>query len=243
MRFRHSEQIWADFPQLAAGVLYADGITFDAPVSSFVAEHTATARSRLAGGTETELPEVQAWRRTFARMGIKPTQYRCASEALLRRLRKEGSLPPLHPLVDLCNALSVAWAIPVAALDVAKVTDHLDVRYADGSEEYLTFAGEVEHPAAGEVVFADGAGRAHARRWTNRQSGLSAVRKTTTAVLVVAEALHDSAVDDVEALIATLADEVATLWSTTAATALLSRSAPEFVIDPARPQHAAGQHM
>jgi DNA/RNA-binding domain of Phe-tRNA-synthetase-like protein len=37
-------------------------------------------------------------------MGLKPTQYRCAPEALLRRLRKEGTLPPLHPLVDLCNA-------------------------------------------------------------------------------------------------------------------------------------------
>ena len=50
-------------------------------------------------------------------MGLKPTQYRCASESLLRRFRKEGSLPRLHPLVDLCNAVSMAYAIPVAVLD------------------------------------------------------------------------------------------------------------------------------
>jgi DNA/RNA-binding domain of Phe-tRNA-synthetase-like protein len=39
---------------------------------------------------------------------MKPTQYRCASEALLRRFRKEGALPRIHPLRDLCNAVSLA---------------------------------------------------------------------------------------------------------------------------------------
>src|SRR5215471_7162093 len=35
---------------------------------------------------ESELPEVQAWRRIFSRMGLKPTQYGCGSESLLRRI-------------------------------------------------------------------------------------------------------------------------------------------------------------
>jgi hypothetical protein len=56
-------------------------------------------------------------------------------------------------------------------------------------------------------AFADGAERAHARRWTNRQSG-SAVRGTTTAVLIVAEAMHGSAVEDVQRLTAALAEEL-----------------------------------
>jgi len=38
-------------------------------------------------------------------MGMKPTQYRCASEALLRRYRRDRVLPRVHPLVDLCNAV------------------------------------------------------------------------------------------------------------------------------------------
>ncbi len=135
-------------------------------------------------------------------MGLKPTQYRCASESLLRRFRKEGSLPALHPLVDLCNAVSLAYAIPVAVLDLDAVSGPLEVRYATGDEEYLTFAGDTEHPAPGEVIFADQAGQAHARRWTNRQSGRSAVRDTTSTALIVAEALHDSAPADVLDLIA-----------------------------------------
>ena len=109
---------------------------------------------------ESELPEIQAWRRAFAAMGLKPTQYRCASESLLRRFRREGSR--LHPLVDLCNAVSLAYAIPVAVLDLSGITGPLEARDATGDEEYLTFSGEVEYPAVGEVIFADAAGQAHA---------------------------------------------------------------------------------
>jgi DNA/RNA-binding domain of Phe-tRNA-synthetase-like protein len=108
MDFQHSGAIWRDFPELVPGVIYAGRITPDVSVGDRVAAFTATASSRLAGVTESDLPEIRAWRRAFTRMGLKPTQYRCASEALLRRFRKEGALPQLHPLVDLCNAASVA---------------------------------------------------------------------------------------------------------------------------------------
>jgi hypothetical protein len=35
---------------------------------------------------------------------------------------------------------------------------------------YVAFSGELEIPEPGEVIFVDGAGRAHARRWMNRQN-------------------------------------------------------------------------
>jgi len=233
MQFQHSAGIWRDFPALVPAVLYAEGITAAAPGASSRADGYAdVAKERLAESAESELPEIQAWRRAFTRMGLKPTQYRCASEALLRRFRKEGSLPPLHPLVDLCNAVSLAFAIPVAVLDVSMITGGIEVRYATGAEEYLTFAGETEHPAPGEVIFADEAGRAHARRWTNRQSGLSAVKDSTTAALIVAEALHDEAAPDITRLTAALAADIEALWSVTPSAAILTASSPRFTFAP-----------
>ncbi len=232
MYFQHSAEIWRDFPDLVPGVMAAGGITADVPVPARAAEFTAVASSRLAGATESELPEIQAWRRAFARMGLKPTQYRCASESLLRRFRKEGALPHLHPLVDLCNAASLAFAIPVAVLDVAKISGDLEVGYAAGDEKYLTFSGELEHPAAGEVIFADQAGQAHARRWTNRQSGLSAVQPGTADVLIVAEALHGSAATDVPELMTAIAVELNAVWPAAAAPAVLTPSAPRFPFAP-----------
>ena len=230
MRFRHSDEIWQAFPELVPGVLHVDGITPAVAVGPRLAPFHRTAAERLATASEGEFPEIRAWRRAFARMGLKPTQYRCAAESLLRRFRKEGALPPIHPLVDLCNAVSLAFAIPVAALDVARITGNLDVRHATGAERYATFSGETEHPDAREVIFADEAGRAHARRWTNRQSGDSAVRETTGAVLIVAEAMHESAAEDIERLLAALAAELAAVWPVTPRTAILNRETPRFEV-------------
>jgi DNA/RNA-binding domain of Phe-tRNA-synthetase-like protein len=228
MQFQHSGEIWRDFPELVAGVVFADEITPDAAAGDRAAKFTAIARSRLADATESELPEIRAWRRAFTRMGLKPTQYRCASEALLRRIRKDGAVPGLHPLVDVCNAVSAAFAIPVAVFDLDKVTGRLDVRYADGDEDYLTFSGETEHPGPHEVIFADQAGHVHARRWTNRQSGLSAVQGSTATVLIVAEAMHESAASDVPELIAAVADELKAIWPVVPVTAVLSQAAFTF---------------
>ena len=231
MLFRHSDALWADYPALVPGVLYAGGISANVDVAPQVARFNTIAQARLAAGPESEFPEVQAWRRVFSSMGLKPTQYRCASESLLRRFRKENALPPLHPLVDLCNAVSLAFAIPIAVFDIAKVQQQLEVRYATGAENYLSFGGEIEHPEVGEVVFTDAAepaANAHARRWTNRQSGLSAVSAETREVLIVAEALHASAAGDVARLLSTLAQELAAAWPAEPRIQLLSRASPRF---------------
>ncbi len=164
-------------------------------------------------------------------MGLRPTQYRCASESLLRRLRKEGALPRIHPVVDLCNAVSVAYAVPVAVLDADRITGPLlEVRPAHGDEEYTTFDGRTEHPAPGEVTYADSAGRAHARRWTNRQSGHSAVSDSTRRILVVAEATHEGGADTVAQALKSLAEELTAHGPVTPVTALLTSDAPEFTI-------------
>ncbi len=228
MYFQHSDEIWRAYPNLVPGVLVAEGIHTDVSGDDRVAAITSIAAERLATASEAELPEIQAWRRALSSMGLKPTQYRCASESLLRRFRKEGALPRIHPLIDLCNAVSLAFAIPVAVFDVSRITEYVEVRYGSGSERYLAFSGETQHPDADEVIFADGAGQAHARRWTNRQSAWSAVRDTTTAALIVAEAMHESASVDVERLVDTIADELNALWSVTPTTAILSQSSPRF---------------
>ncbi|HEX4817895.1 MAG TPA: phenylalanine--tRNA ligase beta subunit-related protein [Nonomuraea sp.] len=229
MRFQHSADIWRDFPELVPGAIVARGVTAGVSVDDRIRPYAELAAKRLADGPEGELPEIQAWRRAFARMGLKPTQYRSASESLLRRFRKEGALPRLHPLIDLCNAVSIAYAIPVAVFDLAGIAGYVEVRHASGGETYLTFAGETEHPSPGEVIFADAEGRAHARRWTNRQSGHSAIRATTTDTLIVAEALHDTARADVESLLAALSGELAAVWpAVSPRSAILTASEPAF---------------
>lgn len=228
MYFCHAPEIWREFPQLVPGVLVVGGIEAQADVAARLEPFYARTRQRLGAGTESELPEVAAWRRAYTQMGMKPTQYRSAAEALLRRFRRENALPRLHPLVDLCNAVSLAFALPVAVFDLDGVDGYLEVRHATGAEEYLAFSGEVEAPEPGEVIFADAAGQVHARRWTFRQSRRSTVTEASHHALIVSEGLHATAAADVPALLDALSTEIAGIWDTPVGRAMLTAEAPRW---------------
>lgn len=215
MRFLYSRYMQQTFPNRVTGVVEVDGIRADVTVAASVADLTSRALKRLDAETEGSFPEIQGWRRAYSTMGLKPTQYRCASEALLRRLRKDGKLPELHPLIDLCNAASVAYAVPIAVFDLDVVAGDLEVRQAKGDETYLAFSGETETPVRDEVIFADEDGFAHARRWANRQSRRSAVSAGTTRALIIAEALHDSGAEDMERLARELSGLIASTFGST----------------------------
>ena len=191
MYFMHSPEMWDQFPQLVPGLLVVDGIEAGADPGALITPLMDRARERLKDQTESQLPEIAAWRQAFSQMGMKPTKYRCAAEALLRRFKKDDDLPRLHPLVDFCNAVSLAYAFPVAVIDLDKVDGFLEVRHAAGHEEHMAFNGEIENPTPGEVIFADASEHAHARRWTFRQSRLSTISPETARVLIVSEALHE----------------------------------------------------
>jgi DNA/RNA-binding domain of Phe-tRNA-synthetase-like protein len=210
------------------GILVVEDVRADVAVAPRLETLFARARERLSGATESDLPEVQAWRRAFSQMGFKPTQYRSAAEALLRRFRKEDTLPTLHPLVDLCNAMSLAFAMPVAVIDLDNVAGWLQVRHADGDERYQAFSGETEQPEAGEVIYADGARQAHARRWTFRQSRPSTVSAGTSRALIVSEGLHETASADVPALLDTLEAELRAVGLTPERRAILTASRPRW---------------
>jgi len=230
--FFHDPWIWSTFPTLVPGVAVVHEVRTLPACPDLVAQHVGVALERLAATDgEGSWPEVQAWRRVFGQMGLKPTQVRSAAEALLRRLRKDGGLPPLHPLVDLCNALSVRHGVPIAVFDLDRVEGPLIVRRADGSERYESFAGELESPEPGEVVFADALQDAHARRWAHRQSARSAVRESTSRVLIVAEAHHPDAGRTVDALLGDLRQALAGRGPVVKHAGVLTSAAPRAAWD------------
>jgi DNA/RNA-binding domain of Phe-tRNA-synthetase-like protein len=155
-------------------------------------------RDRIGETPLSEVPSLAAWRRVFRGFGVDPTQYRSASEALLRRLVKQGELPAINTLVDLANLVSIRYAMPVAVFDRRGAPGGITVRFADGSEPWSDLGSSTaDHPEPGEVVFVDGAGDVCARRWCWRQSAASAAREDTTDILVTVEGHHEQASEDV----------------------------------------------
>lgn len=151
MQFSYDHSVRNKLPELKTAIITVDGVSYTGNVSAWIAYFQDIAATILAGTTEGTFPEIQAWRRAFTRMGHKPTQYRSALESLLRRFRSEGTFPSIHPLVDLCNSVSIAFAIPIAIFDLSKIEGYLTVRHADGNELYESFNGAIESPEKGKL--------------------------------------------------------------------------------------------
>jgi DNA/RNA-binding domain of Phe-tRNA-synthetase-like protein len=199
--FAYDPAITERFPAIRAGVVTASGLANGRSPDKLVDQYRAEqddALARLAATPISETPSVRAWRRAFSAFGVKPTQYRSAVEALLRRLDKSGDIPSINTLVDIGNLISIRYALPVAVLDRSSLTGSVTVRFATGTERFTDLgSGEEQHPEPGEVIFVDDADHVAARRWCWRQSAPSATGAVTTAALFTIEALHDGAADEV----------------------------------------------
>jgi DNA/RNA-binding domain of Phe-tRNA-synthetase-like protein len=200
--FAYDDAVAQRFPTIKAGVLHAAGLA-NFPSSpelcdQYRAEQQA-ASDRLRATAIADLPSIVAWRRAFTQFGAKPTQYRNAAEALLRRLARHGDIPTINTLVDIANLVSIRYAMPVAAFDRAGIAGSITVRFARGDERFHDLGStENASPEPGEVVFVDADNVVSARRWCWRQSALSATSATTVETLIVVEGLHDTAAEEIE---------------------------------------------
>jgi DNA/RNA-binding domain of Phe-tRNA-synthetase-like protein len=199
--FRYSREIIDRFPTTRGGVIYATGLTNTSTQPNLLAVFEAeqkTVRERLGDTAPSEIESLAAWRHTFAAFGVKPTQYRNAAEALLRRLIKQGDIPSINPLVDLANLVSLRYQLPVAVFDQHAVAGAATVRFASGDELFTDLGTDtISHPEPGEVVFVDDDGVVSARRWCWRQSSQSAARPSTVDALITVEGQHANASADV----------------------------------------------
>lgn len=199
--FRYSSDVISTFPATCGGVIHARGLDNTISSRSFderYSKEQARVSDQIGAMSLSEIPSLRAWRATFSGFGVKPTQYRSAAEALLRRLTKQGDIPSINPLVDLANLVSIRWQLPVAVFDQVLATGVTTVRFAEGSEEFTDLGSDAPtSPEPGEVVFVDEAGLVSARRWCWRQSDQSAARPTTVEVLITVEGQHPDAEADV----------------------------------------------
>lgn len=206
--FQYHSEILARYPNIVGGVILAHGLT-NSPTSeqllnAYTAEQQATIK-RLGDTPLSKLPSLSAWRGAFRAFGVEPTQYRCAAEALLRRLTKKGDIPSINTLVDLGNLVSIRYALPIAIVDTRAAQGSITVHFANGSERFTTLGQtEVDLPAPGEVIFSDETGMGIARRWCWRQSEQSAAQLDTTDAIITIEGHHPQARQDIMAALTDL---------------------------------------
>jgi DNA/RNA-binding domain of Phe-tRNA-synthetase-like protein len=199
--FGYDTDILERFPGVRGSVTHASGLVNGPSPPDLLTAYEAEQRRVIEEIGDTPLsaiPSLDAWRRTFSSFGVKPTQYRSAAEALLRRLTKQGDIPTINTLVDMANLISIRYRVPVAVCDQRSVTGLTTVRFATGEERFTDLgSGETTNPDPGEVIFVDDGVLASARRWCWRQSVESAAGPETVEAIFTIEAQHEDAEPDV----------------------------------------------
>ncbi|MFG3284157.1 B3/4 domain-containing protein [Streptomyces sp. NPDC048111] len=174
------------------------------------------------------LPAVAAWREAYRTVDVNPNRFPCAAESILRRVAKGDRLPRINALVDLCNAVSLDSRLPVASCDVGDIAGELAVRPADGTEVFAPLGAPdaTECPDPGEIVYADGRGRAHSRRWNWRQGDVVKTGAGRRRLLLTVECAHEDGRPAVEEALERLAAALAGLGADQAPPVVLDRTAP-----------------
>lgn len=132
-----------------------------------------------------------AWDDAYRAFGAKPKRTPCSATALRKRAASEPGLPSINAVVDLYNAISVKFALPVGGEDAQSYQGSPRLMRASGDEPFETVeAGQakIDHPNAGEVVWCDDYG-VTCRRWNWRQGPRTQITEMSTSLWFVLERL------------------------------------------------------
>lgn len=147
----------------------------------------------LAGGATWADSHLAAWADVFRAFGAKPQRTPCSAEALRKRVLRDGGLPAIDPVVDLYNAISLRYAIPVGGENLAAYAGPPRLVIADGTELFDTMKEGLpatESPERGEVVWRDDIG-VTCRRWNWRQGVRTRLSVTDRHMWFILESLPD----------------------------------------------------
>lgn len=134
---------------------------------------------------------MDSWARVYSKFGAKPNRTPCSAQALRKRVLRDGVIPSINPIVDLYNAVSLRFAVPIGGENYAAYVGRPRLTHASGEEPFDTFSnGEpvVEYPDKGEVIWRDDTG-VTCRRWNWRQGVRTRLDDVTDCMWFVIEAL------------------------------------------------------
>ncbi|ORM71054.1 B3/B4 domain-containing protein [Pantoea rwandensis] len=148
-------------------------------------------KSVVAGEMPWADAHLDAWSEAFKKFGAKPKRTPCSAEALRKRVIRDGFMAGIDPVVDLYNAISIHYAIPVGGENFGAYVGQPRLTIAEGTETFDTIKDGIaaeECPEPGEVVWRDEAG-VTCRRWNWRQGVRTRLSAEATQMWFILESL------------------------------------------------------
>lgn len=182
MRFVVEDRVFDKLDDLCFGVVVARGIDnmkkldgikemLDNSISAIMAE--------MGEAKIKEHSKIIPYRHAFVQLGFNPNKFAPSVEALISRILKGGQMPSINNIVDLANAVSLKYVLPIGAHDLDMAKDDLAVRFSADGDSFIPFgAAAAESPEPGELVYASGSA-IKTRRWIWRQSEQGKITETS----------------------------------------------------------------
>lgn len=212
-RFITDPSFWELFPGAAIGVLAVKDINEAArlgpeqaaEVEALLKNANAAALGHLEEGVAlSQNRPVAVWREAYQRFPTKKGA-RCSIEALLKRVSKGEPVGTIAPTVDITNAISLKYALPIGAEDLDAFEGDLHLGAMAGGEDFVPIgAEEPDPPRPGELAYYDAAGVV-CRCWNWRDGKRTAVKDTTTAEFIAMECVDPERMDALKAALDELA--------------------------------------
>lgn len=187
MKFKVSNDFFEKVPAACFGVIIVknfDNKKENDKIKSMLNENMQEALEKLKGVKVKEEPYMTPYREAFKAIDINPNKYMCSIEALLTRISKGKDLPSINPIVDLGNALSIKYRLPIGVHDIDNFKGDIEIRKGKETDTFIPFGGvEIEHPEENEYVYVSG-NEIKTRKWTWRQGEKSKITEESKNLFI-----------------------------------------------------------
>lgn len=226
-RFTIDPAVFEVLPTVCVGAVVAEGLDNRenrGSIDTLLRQAIEDARARFQGTNLKEHPAIACYREAFCKLGYNPNKFMSSIEALTLRIAKGGAPPHINPVVDLVNAVSLEYTLPMGAHDLDSVAGDLAVRFAREGEPF-TPLGEPQTEAvpAGELVYAD-AREIRTRRWIWRQNERGKVTEASRRVFFPVDGFNDVNRQAVEQAIVRLSTLIESFFGVSPRTYILDKA-------------------
>lgn len=194
MKFFVEAPVFAKLPSVCFGVVVARGVTNGGAhpeIARLLAAAVSKVREKTAACKAKELPEIRPYREAFAALGINSNKFPSSIEALAARIEKKREFPRINPVVDLGNAISLQYLVPLGAHDLDSAAGDVCVRLSQPGDRFVPFGEEqAEELPPGELIYAVGDG-VKTRRWIWRQSEIGKVTEHSSNIFFPVDGFAD----------------------------------------------------
>lgn len=231
MKFKVTPEIFEKLPDLYVGVVVAKEVdnSQDYPnIDELLNKYIKFSQEKFDGVNVKQNEEIIPYRKAFRKIDINPNRYPCSAEALFKRLSKGKDLPHINPLVDLNNAISLKYTLPMGTHSLDGIEDNIMMRVAQPGDNFIPLGTDkIEEPDKGEVVYAVGKD-VRTRRWTWRQSEHGKITDQTRDVFFPIDGFTNVNKDTVNNARTDLAMKIAEIFGVKTQVGYVDRNHPEF---------------